>query len=207
MNFLPFGYLWLIKKNLEQKKIKTVLDLGCGKGDFGILFNKNRKYEITGVEIYKPYLELCRKSKKYKELIKADLTKKLKFKDKSFDAVVCFQVIEHLKKRQGMRLILEMERIAKRKIIIAAPVGECSQESYDENSYQEHHSVWKVEEFMKKGFKVYGVGLKLIYGEHSHAQEKKIWRLPGYFISYLFNPIANFFPKIGAQMIAVKIRK
>lgn len=205
MNFLPFGYLWLIKKNLEKENIKTILDLGCGKGDFGVFFNENNKYEITGLEIYDPYLKITRQTKKYKNLISADLTKKLKFKDKSFDAVVCLQVIEHLKKSEGQELLSEAQRVAKKMVLFTTPVGECEQEAYDKNDYQKHHSAWLPEEFKKMGYKVFGVSLKLAFGSHSHAHTKLTGLIiPRAIISFLLNPLTNLLPEIAAQMIAVK---
>lgn len=205
MNFLPFSYNWLIRKNLENSPIKTVLDLGCGEGSFGVRFNQNNQYRITGTDIFSPYLKKSLLTGKYQKVIKSDLTKKISFGDKSFDVVVCLETIEHLKKAEGIKLLNEMERIAKKKIIISCPVGIAAQENFDQNKYQEHLSSWYPSEFLKVGFKVFGIGLKIVYGKHTHVNHQiKIYTAPFYFLSFLSNPLANIFPQIGAQMIAVK---
>src|SRR5438552_3778458 len=99
---LPFTYIWLLKKNINKKKIKTILELGCGTGYFADLINGENDFDITGLDIFEPYLKICKTKGKYKKLLKADLTKKLNFPYKSFDAVVCLQTIEHMPKKIGL---------------------------------------------------------------------------------------------------------
>lgn len=208
MSNLPFTYNWLLSKSIKKDGIKTVLELGCGKGDFADLVNKNNRFDITGVDIFEPYLKICKIKSKYKKLIKKDLSKKLLFKDKSFDAVVCLQTIEHLDKQTGIRLLAQIERIAKKMIIITTPVGECLQDSYDNNIHQRHLSSWDPEEFQKSGYRVFGVGLKLVYGSQSHAEKQMtLLTFPLFLLSFLANPIANLLPKIGCQMLSVKNKK
>ena len=205
MNFSPFSYNWLVKKNIRKTTIKTILDLGCGEGSFGLRFNKNNEYKITGIDIYSPYLKKCLSRGKYKRVIKANLAKKIHLPDKSYDLVVCLETIEHLKKDQGLKLLEEAERIAKKMIIFSCPVGVAAQENFDKNKFQEHLSSWYPEEFSKRDYQVYGIGLKMVYGKHTHVNHRiKIYTAPFYLLSFLANPIANLFPVIGAQMIAVK---
>ncbi|MBI2600221.1 class I SAM-dependent methyltransferase [Candidatus Daviesbacteria bacterium] len=205
---LPFTYPWLIKRNIKKFKINTILDLGCGKGAFGDLVNNEGKYQITGADIFQPYLKICKSGGKYKKVMKVDLIKKLPFDDKSFDMVVSLQTVEHLDKKDGFLLIKEMERIAKTLILLTTPNGDCLQEEYDANKYQRHLSAWLPKDFKGKGFRVFGTGLKLVYGSHSHAgNEIKLIQLPLYFISFLMNPVANINPNIAAQVIAIKWKK
>lgn len=205
MSTLPFTYPWLIKRNIKKFKIKTILELGCGKGAFGELINDKGEYRITGVDIFEPYLKVCRDGGKYEKVMKIDLTKKLPFKDKSFDMVVCLQTIEHLDEKAGLSLIKKMEIIAKKMVLITTPNGDCLQDEYDENKYQRHLSAWIPLDFEKRGYQVFGSGLKLVYGSHSHAgDEIKLGQLPLYIISFLMNPIANINPNIAAQLVAIK---
>lgn len=202
---LPFTYSWLIKKKIDSDEIKTILELGCGTGGFGDLVNDQDRYKITGIDIFEPYLKICRKKGKYVEVINKDLTKTLPFKDQSFDAVVCLQTIEHLKRENGMKLLEEMEEVAKDLVIISTPNGECTQEKYDSNKHQRHLSTWSTSDFLKRGYQVFGVGLKWVYGKHScvNAQVELI-KFPLYFFSFLMNPLANKFPDIACQMVAIK---
>jgi ribosomal protein L11 methylase PrmA len=50
MNLLiiPFTYHWIMKKAIGSPK--TLLDLGCGNGDFSYDLFKNDKFQITGVD-------------------------------------------------------------------------------------------------------------------------------------------------------------
>lgn len=207
MSTLPFTYPWLIKNRINKTKVKTILELGCGRGDFADLVNDELSYKITGIDIFQSYLNLCKKKGKYEKVIKRDLTKRLPFKDNSFDAVVCLQTVEHLNKKAGLFLISEMERIAKRMILISIPKGECAQEEYDNNKYQRHLSQWTSQELTKMKYRVNGTGLQLIYGKYSHAGDKvDLLKLPLYFISFLMNPVAYIYPLIAAQLVAVKMK-
>lgn len=201
---LPFTYSWLIKRSVN-KAIKTILELGCGRGYFGDLVNENLRYQITGVEIFQPYVAECKEKGKYSKVIKGDISRKLPFKNKSFDAAVCLQTIEHLERQAGLTLIDEMERIAKNLVVISTPNGSCLQEEYDDNEHQRHLSAWRPSDFVKRGYRVFGIGLKWVYGEHScvNAQVELI-KFPLYFLSFLMNPMSNKFPKLACQIVAVK---
>jgi len=74
-----------------------------------------------------------KKKQIHNEYILADL-RKLEFKPKSFDAILCLEVIEHLTKEEGHDLIKKMEKWARKKIIITTPNG------YDCNPFQTHKS-------------------------------------------------------------------
>ncbi len=206
MNFLPFSYNWVVQRNLNKANVKTVLDLGCGTGTTGIRFNQNNQYLLTGVDIFAPYLEECLRTGKYAKVKSGDFKKKLKFKSKGFDAVVCLETIEHLSKKDGLKLIGEAERTAKKVVIFTCPMGKAIQESYDENKYQKHLSSWFPGEFTKRGYKVNGIGLKSVYGKHTHVNHTiKPYTAPLYFLSFLANPITNIFPNISCQMVAIKL--
>lgn len=201
--YIPFTYFWQIQRHLDTQ-VKTILDLGCGRGEFGDIFNKEGKYQITGVDIFGPYLKECRKKGRYSKLIRKDL-KKINFPDKSFDLVVCLQTLEHLNKKDGQELMKKLEKLARKKVITSVPVGNCEQEQYDENKYQEHRSSWFPEDFSKRNYAIYGTGLKVVYGSKSHMGENITFgRVIPYLVSFLLNPLASVSPGIAAQIIAVK---
>ena len=94
-------YSYRLKKiaNLAKGKI---LDIG-----FSLLPNPYLKGEVIGVDIYLPN----KKPKNYTKLIKADVTKKLPFKDNSIDTIVLGGVIEHIENH--VKALREMNRVLK----------------------------------------------------------------------------------------------
>lgn len=204
-NTLPPTYQLIIKTLLPKKPHLKVLDLGCGKGAAGKVLNANKIHEFVGVDIYDPYLKICKKSGYYKKIIKNDL-KKIKFEKKSFDVVILFQVIEHLKKEDAEALIKKAINIAREAVLISVPNGDCNQEAYDGNIYHEHKSRWDVTDLRKMGFTVYGQGLKIIYGSISYEGriEASWWQKIAVALATLLFPIIIIFPQIGVQLIGVK---
>lgn len=200
----PPTYKLIIRRLLPSGKLK-ILDLGCGFGAAGQVLNYNRVHEFTGIDIYKPYLKVCRKGKYYKKIINADITK-LKLKKNSFDVILLLQVIEHLDKSIGERLLRQAIKAAKRCVIVSVPNGHCSQEEYDGNIHQKHLSVWTVPDLKKINFKVYGQSLSIIYGSKSYERSKKasLWQKIIVPLSIFIFPVILFFPQLGAQLIAVK---
>lgn len=102
---------WIEILKRELSDCKTVLDLGCGYNS--PLQYCNVQFSV-GVELFEPYLLESYKKRIHDEYIKADITK-LEFKPKSFDAVVCIEVLEHLDKNKGYELIQKIEEWVKKK--------------------------------------------------------------------------------------------
>ena len=126
-------------------------------------------------------------------------------KDKSFDAVVLFQVLEHLQKNECYSLIQQVEEIANKMIVITTPNGFVEQEPYNNNPFQEHKSGWVVDEFRKLGYSVYGLeGPKILYkrGTSELIFPKIFW---GKVINLgLFENLIRNRPKSAFQLIAIK---
>lgn len=99
------------------------------------LLRKKRYKHIKKFLVGKTILEIgstdnyLKKVVKKKEILCADIIKKkgiikqdaenLKFKDKSFDSVLCSQVLEHTKNPVGA--INELKRVTKKRLIISIP--------------------------------------------------------------------------------------
>ena len=78
----------LLLKYLDNSKAK-ILDAGCGTGLVGeILHEKNYK-NIVGIDFSQPMLDQALQKNVYQSLGLANLTEKLTFKDKTFDAIIC----------------------------------------------------------------------------------------------------------------------
>jgi 2-polyprenyl-3-methyl-5-hydroxy-6-metoxy-1,4-benzoquinol methylase len=182
----------LLRKNTN--KALTILDIGCG-------YNSNiqycdSKYSI-GVDNFIDYINKSKNKKIHNEYIQKDITE-LDFPEKFVDIVYCSEVIEHLNKEDGLRLIKNMEKWAKRKVIITTPNGFVEQEEYHNNPYQKHLSGWDYKNFISLGYKVYGMnGLKIL----AKISGKNI--LIG-ILYILSGKLFRFFPKYTFQIFAVK---
>lgn len=147
----------------------SVLDLGCGRHSMiPILPPKIRK---VGVEFFEPAYREALEKGRHHECIHADVLK-ADFPEKSFDAVALLDVLEHLEKEDGRRLIGRMERWARRKIVIFTPNGFLKQEEYDGNPLMAHRSGWTAEEFRQMGFRVYGVKGFKVWKKDSYEHEE-----------------------------------
>jgi ubiquinone/menaquinone biosynthesis C-methylase UbiE len=202
---LPFTYPWIIRKLFDSSR--TILDVACGNGTFMAQVNNDAKYEITGIDLFDPYLESAKQTNAYKEVIKLDV-RNINYPDNSFDIVHASQLIEHLKTDETLQLIQKMEKIAAKKIVIGTPNGHFDQDEYDGNELQKHQSHWTYNDFHNMGYKVYGQGLGLIYAENG-LLFTKFGKIPPlryalYVISYIASPLVYVLPQLGAHIIAVK---
>lgn len=190
---------WIQHFKKELSDCNIVLDLGCG-------YKSKIQYcnvpLSVGVELFEPYLQESKRRGIHNQYIKGDI-RKVEFKSKSFDAILCLEVLEHLTKEEGYELIGKMERWAKRKIILTTPNGYVPQKSIDNNSLQEHKSAWSAKELEKLGFKVWGInGWKKLKGYRGSIKYRPtfIWER----ISGLTQKIIYRYPRLAFQLFAIK---
>ena len=144
----------------------TLLDLGCGIGQ---AVDSLKCKQITGIDIW-DYSKLY----PHKFILKAlkDLNE---IPSNSYDIVFALDIIEHLSKTDGWKLIEDCERIARKKVFFLTP------KDWDENrdavekpkfwsygnKYNYHKTLWSINEFESKNYKIiennsYIFALKLI---------------------------------------------
>ncbi len=204
---LPFSYMWLLRTSIGNPK--TVLDLGCGDGTLMGFLSKGEKWQITGIDIYQKAIEGARKRNTYYKLIRGDLLKTIQNNNlkSKYDVVFFSQVIEHVTRNQGEKILDEIEKLAKKRIIVGTPRGFMEQphEFLDGNPHQVHKSGWSIEDFSSRGYKVYGVGFLPIWSHHGLGRNANIFRkIISNIISYLMSPIVYFSPSLAAGVIAIK---
>lgn len=102
--------VFCLKKELSD--CTSVLDLGCGP-DSPLQYCKNIKYSV-GVEAFKPYLTQSKKKGLHTEY-RLEEIKDVDFPDKSFDAVIMIEVLEHLPKQLGEKILEKAEKWARKK--------------------------------------------------------------------------------------------
>ncbi len=151
---LPFLFYWL---NRVPVNVQRVLDLGAGRGIAGAMLQLYREPPVLrGVDIHSPYAEFAKQF--YTEMTIGDAVEVLStIPSDSFDVVICFEMIEHLEKEKGYKLIAEMERVG-RTTFISTPSRFFPQPEYDDNIHQRHLSFWRGRDFRKCGYHVRGFG-------------------------------------------------
>jgi len=185
---------------------KSLLDIGCG-AKTPIKSRTARisdKIHCVGVDSFKSSIIESKRKHLHNEYVLMDVLKiSEKFKPKSFDCVVALDLIEHLKKEDGLKLLNVMESIAKKRVIIHTPNGFQPQKEFDNNSGQVHLSGWTPEEMKKRGYKIIGTsGWKPLRGELAGV---KFW--PEYFwifISDITQFIVRKFPQYAYTMLCTK---
>ncbi len=207
--YIPFSYIELIRGFIGYN-ITTILDLGCGEGKLIEALSKDEDWEVTGVDAYKPALAVARGTGYYKNIIFGDIetvSSKLRSQRRKYDVVLCSQVLEHLPKEKGEKLLKILDSLAKKRIVISTPRGYLEQieESLGHNKYQEHVSGWLEKDFSTRGYRVKGTGLSFVWSYSGLARNKShtvalIFRL----IAFLISPLVYFFPALAINLIATK---
>jgi SAM-dependent methyltransferase len=203
VEYIPFTAMNLVWRMIDRSG-KSLLDVGCGQGRVGSVIKRHRDIYTVGVDAYNPYLELCKKDNSYDKLIQSDV-RKLSFENKSFDVVLCTQLIEHLEKAEAYELIKRMEDIARKQIVITTPVGKYEAHARDGNDLQEHKSTWQPAELKQMGYSIRGVGLRNLYGDAGIRAHVPGFTRPIVDIIYvLVGPVAFFLPQIACHMVCQK---
>lgn len=131
----------------------TVLDVGCGIGRWGYLIKQSYpNIKVTGIDIYKSYVDQAIASGAYEEVIN-DSFMNIDFKPKSFDTVIAVEVLEHVSKEEGTKLLKTIESVAKRKVILTTPSGYYELDTELENEC--HKSGWTKPELERLGYVVF----------------------------------------------------
>ncbi len=183
----------------ELAGCKSVLEVGSGI--HSPIGKVPRKFFLEGIDL----LPIPKKDQWIHDAYKRGNIMYLRkyYKKRSFDAAIALDVIEHLTKEAGFRLLDDLEWIARKKIIILTPEGFHHQGEVERNSYMMHHSGWKSEEFRKSGYITHGMhGFKILRGEEAGIKFKP-WYL-WLFISHLSQYITFFFPRAAFHIIAIK---
>jgi len=198
----PLIYYGIITRAIG-KNGRKLLDVGCGDGSLAKALNLNKNFKLTGVDIFEQYLKKARKTGLYEKLIKADV-RNLPFKEEKFDVVFCAHLIEHLTRKEGFKLIKRLESLARKKVVIASPVGFLPQDEYNGNPFQKHKSVWWSEDFKTRGYKVVGQGLRLIYGQQNVVERLGLLSYLFSLVSLAYQPLLFLNPNLGVYIICWK---
>jgi len=143
--FGRYSLSFLLSKELDNET--RILDAGCGYSS-NIRLVRKGSYRV-GLDFSKPYILESKKLFIHDDYVLADV-RALPFKPKSFDYAVAIEVLEHLDKHDGPKMLEELSRVAVRKIILTTP--------NDFLPLKTHVSGWRTGELEELGFQVYGLG-------------------------------------------------
>jgi SAM-dependent methyltransferase len=87
----------------------TVLDVGCGPGHLAAFYQPSQEVKLYGVELWDYQLKQAAARNRYSLLCQANLIAGLPFRDDSFDAVVCGEVLMYLPDKGYM--LSELHRV------------------------------------------------------------------------------------------------
>lgn len=102
-----------ICNNYHQYSCRSVLDIGCGTGDFASLFNKE---EYLGIDINKEYIAYAKKTYPHNFVFADPL--KYNFGPHFFDASILISTLHHLSNTQVKKLFPKIISLTKKIIII-----------------------------------------------------------------------------------------
>lgn len=95
-------------------KNKDVLDIGCGFGWFELHALSKGCTRVVGMETSEKDLATAKKHiHDRRSEFKVGSAVRLPFKDKSFDTVVCWEVLEHIPKGKEQEMFKEVHRVLK----------------------------------------------------------------------------------------------
>lgn len=198
-NYPLITYLSLLRRILRG--VESVLDVGCGVYSPIRFINVSRRVGLDG---YAPTIQEAKLHGTHDEYVYASIdTLSELFPPRSFDAVVALDVIEHLPKEYGDIFLANLEKIAKKRVVIFTPNGFISQKSID-GDLQEHVSGWTAPEMRAKGYTVYGMyGWKKLRGGYHTLKGKPrfFWGIVSEITQYLW---CFWHPESAAAILCVK---
>ena len=132
----------------------SVLDVGCG---VTLTMRQLGVSQSCGAEGYEPSFLEAKRRNTHDQLVQCDVRDLSKhFQPRQFDACLALDVIEHLTKPDGLKLMADMEKIARKRVIFFTPSGFLEQHHASNDDLQEHLSGWEAAEMERLGYRVTG---------------------------------------------------
>lgn len=160
-----YDYRRWLKRDLAD--CESILELGCGSNSPVLQIGYGEKTDA--MDIWPPYIERHNRKGDYHKCWQANILQET-LPIKTYDAVVIFDVLEHLPREEveASDLFVAMEDCARKKVIIFTPNGFIENDEVDDDPYQAHVSAWEPEDYLKRGYKVVGAtGFRWLFGKAS----------------------------------------
>ena len=206
--YLPFSYMWVLRRSLGNPE--TILDLGCGDGSLIEFLANGKKWKVVGVDLFAKNVKFAKKRRLFVSVANMDVLKFVKqqaLKKKKYDVVFCSQLIEHMERDKGEKLLAIIDRVAKQRIIMGTPreFMEQPHEYLGNNPYQIHKSGWSIDDFKIRDYKVFGIGLHSLWSEEGLIRTHNKIVVPFFLaVSFLLSPVVYFIPSFAAGILCIK---
>ncbi len=182
---------------------ESLLDVGCGR-DSPVRHLRVRPGRLVGVDGHLPAIEASCALGIHDEYHQISVLKIGElFGPGSFDGVLALEVIEHLNEEEAVALIAQMERLARRFVILSTPNGFFPQGDAGGNPFQVHRSGWTPEKLESMAYRVIGLGgWKCLRDEKAGMRwpPRFLWRV----ISLLSRRAVRDRPRRAFQILGVK---
>jgi 2-polyprenyl-3-methyl-5-hydroxy-6-metoxy-1,4-benzoquinol methylase len=122
---------------------KKILDMGCATGNYSVVL-KNMGYDVKGADVNPAYVARARE----RGIDAVQIGNGIPFPDKSFDTVICFEVIEHVPDLK--ELFTEAKRLAAKNILFTTPNSEFVDELVRQGLLYEHFAELDHKNFFTK---------------------------------------------------------
>ena len=201
--YIPFSALNTMLRTLDGSST-SLLDVGCGTGGPTHFIKRQKNYLRIGADVYAPSLKQAQGEELYDMLVLCDL-RRLPFKAKVVDIVTCLQTLEHFDRQDGLRLIGEMERIARRQVVITTPVGNWKQPPSVTNPFDEHKHIWSPSDLRELGYTVRGYGFRSFAGSTGLVMRIPRLAMPLAYLGWaVVSPFAYYAPAMAGGVVCGK---
>jgi hypothetical protein len=181
----------------------SLLDVGCG-GNSPLGRFTTRPRRSVGIDLFLPWLDESREKHIHDEYLALNVLEiESRFGWNAFDVLLCCDLLEHLDKADGEELLVQMERVARERVVVLTPNGFLAQEATWGNPYQVHRSGWTAAEMQARGYRVVGMnGLAILRGQRGLIRWRpaKLWRT----VSSASRPLVHVAPSLAFHLLCVK---
>ena len=156
----------------ERLQPASVLDVGAGMGQYGVLLRNHLEHEhlfevsgsegrqrprdewrvrIDGIEGFAGYLTPVH-AWAYQEMRIGNALDLLPaIPTGQYDLVIAIDILEHFETPQGLVFLQQCRRVARRMALVSTPKQFCEQH-VQANPFEDHRSVWSREELAAQGY-------------------------------------------------------
>lgn len=198
----PSQIVTLLQIRRALRGCQEVLDVGCGPDSALALLGFEK---LVGIEGYAPSVEAATQKGTHQQLVLGDVRFLEKyFRPQQFDACVALDLIEHLTKQDGFKLVQSMEKLARKRVVFLTPNGFLPQAHAEKADLQEHLSGWDAAEMRGLGYQVAGVlGPRGLRGEYHRLKRRPeaFWGVVSLLLHCFYS---RWVPSSAAAILCVK---